>query len=82
MRDHLQLALADGSGDCVGRGVHGDLKLLVPEFGLVVFDLSMQAVCLEAHLEALLTKLEHKCRDSCRGENAEEEFEHVVPVSV
>ena len=42
LRHHLQLLLTDGAADRIGRRVDRDLKLLVPQLGLMLFDLVVQ----------------------------------------
>lgn len=56
---HMQFALADGLADGIRRRVLRDSELLVPEFGLVLANLVMQAIGLIVQLEPLLTKVEN-----------------------
>src|SRR5437016_2024027 len=51
LRDHLQVALADGFADGVGGGVDGDLKLLVPQLRLALLDLRVKTVGLEVQFQ-------------------------------
>jgi len=62
--------------DGVGGGVDGDLDLLVPELGLVGFDVAVEAVDFVVELEVLLAELERQDGEGHGAEDAEEHFDH------
>jgi hypothetical protein len=74
--DHIEFSIADRFGDRVGRGVNGDLNLLIPKHRLLLLDLAVQAVGLTEKFQLLLPKFKRDCRDRAGTEEAEEEFDH------
>ena len=56
--NHVQIVIAYGVGNRVGGGEDGDLQLLVPELGLLVFDLVVNLVGLVIQFEPLLAELD------------------------
>jgi hypothetical protein len=57
-RDHFQGAGLDGLRDRIWGGHDGDLELLIPELGLLGFDLVMELVGLVVELDVLLAELQ------------------------
>jgi hypothetical protein len=76
LRDHFQILVIDGFADGIGRGVDGDLKLLLPQLCLAAFDFVVDFVGLVVQLKSLLPEIQQENPDRQAAEDAEEEFQH------
>ncbi|MDB5356979.1 MAG: hypothetical protein JWN24_3432 [Phycisphaerales bacterium] len=74
--DHFDFLTFDSLVNRAGGREDGDLQLLVPELGLLGFDLVVEVGVLVRELELLLAELENEDAEDYGAEETDEKFNH------